>query len=110
MAITLKQLGMAAAVLAFIGNTFCHSTPTYAQNTYRLGSSQWDPGGGDFRWTYGPGIAWYNANGYPYFGNHGYSPYYYWSEGYGPLANCGWSWQTYVNRRGHLIATKARCH
>jgi len=24
-----------------------------------LGTHGWDPGGGDFRWTYGPSIAWY---------------------------------------------------
>ncbi len=107
MAVTLKQLGVAAVALAVIGNAFCLAPSAYAQ---RLGSSQWDPGGGDFRWTYGPGFAWYNANGHPYYGNNGYSSYYYWSEGYGPFANCGWNWRTYVDRRGHLIATKARCY
>jgi hypothetical protein len=109
MAVAPKQLCMAVAMLAIIGNAFCLSTSAYAQGAYRLGSSQWDAGGGNHRWTYGPGIAWYSANSYPYFGSYGYGSYYYWSEGYGPFAKCGWSWRTYVNRRGHLIATNALC-
>jgi hypothetical protein len=110
MALTIRQIGITALATALIGGPFWLPTSTHAQPAPRLGTSQWDPGGGDYRWTYGPSFAWLNtsAAGSPFVGTYG--PYWYGSWGYGPFVGCGWMWRTFVDRRGHLIATHARCN
>ena len=109
MAVTVRQLGVAVAATAIIGSVFLLPGQASANGEgFRLGSSQWDPGGGDFRWTYGPSIAWYSSDNHLYNGSYSYGFYGTW--GYGPLRDCGWIWRTHMNRRGHLIATSARCY
>ena len=79
MAVTIRQIGIAVAAAAVLGSAFWLPAPAdAAERGFRLGSSQWDPGGGDFTWRYG-GI-WY----------------------YG-VPECGWERRIYVTRRGHRV-------
>jgi hypothetical protein len=97
MALAPGQLCRIFAAVVLTAIAFVLSTSAYAENgsgrevvdfsarsrSY-LGSHAWDPGGGDFRWNYGPGISWYWA-----FNN--------W--------NCRPQRQAVLNRRGHRVAT-----
>jgi hypothetical protein len=80
MPLTVRQIGIAVAATVILGSVFWQPTSAYAARSYnRLGSSSWDLGGGDFRWTYGSSIAWY----------------------YEPHDDCVLRRRIYVNRRGH---------
>lgn len=91
MAVTIRQLGMAMVATVVVGAVFYLPTSAFAQNesngaNIRLGSNVWDPGGGNFRWNYGPGISWY----------------------YGVHKECRVHRHTYVNRRGHRVTRWTR--
>ncbi len=69
MALAHRQLCRNFAAGVLIGNVFVLPTSAYAKNesgrevvdysarSRYLGSHAWDPGGGDFRWNYEPGIS-----------------------------------------------------
>jgi len=88
MAVTIRQIGIAVAAAVVLGSAFwLPASANAAERGFRLGSSQWDPGGGDFRWTYGGlNTAWY----------------------YGWPVQCGWQERTYVTRRGHHVKRLVR--
>jgi hypothetical protein len=77
MAVTIRQIGIAVTAAVVLGSAFwLPASANAAERGFRLGSSQWDPGGGDFTWRYGGlGPGWYEQ--------------------------CGWERRTYVTRRGH---------
>ena len=58
MAVNIRKLTLVVAAAVIIGSAFANTA--FAARSHRyLGTAGWDPGGGDFRWTYGPSIAWY---------------------------------------------------
>jgi len=95
MALTRRRLCRIVVATALTGNVIILPTSAYtksegareaadysARSRTGLGSHAWDPGGGDFRWAYGPGISWYWTHPYEY---------------------CDLRRRTFVNRRGHRI-------
>ena len=95
MVVTIRQLCKVFAATAVIGSAIGLPTSASAKNEVgraniayaarshlRLGSGAWDPGGGDFRWNYGPSIAWY------------------WTHTY---EDCVLRRRIFINRRGHRV-------
>lgn len=89
MASTVGRFGILAMVLAVVGSSFLNPAPANAaRNHYRLAKQSWDPGN-NFRWTYGPSIAWYLQ----------------------PHNNCGLRRHVYIDGRGrHFVRWVELCY
>lgn len=85
MSVMTRKFAIALAAVATLAGAMSFAPSAQAANldrsdrSFYLGSGAFDPSN-DFRWRYGPSIAWY--------------------QGHGP-DNC---WREYYNRRGHRLA------